>query len=888
MKSHLNLSSDEPRLTFPNSCIMNSLMLDENSMNSFTSQRAGSVTVSGKKLHSQDTLFTCKESRSKKFPIPIQTLSRISKQNTQVKKFLYKKSTKSSNNQPASPKIKSKHMKHEEVSEKPREESALRVNMPQTCFAAEESPRGCGHLDTPGIKTHEKAKNTSKKGGKSKPNLAVDKKIKKEVKHQLKLDIEKINFKSKSSKALAYEEKLVTPRSCKNKSKKAIAVKKNQKITKEFHEEGSTNEKKNNSQVKKKPVEFSKVLKALGNENSKIKAIPNYSDSADHIFNKRNSDSIPRLFAREMKRKHTQKKLKRIENIFLDNKSKISLESIRKVKSKDDLLHRNHKLRVIPQKLSLNKLKRYEDREKLDKEMHSSRTKFLDPNDQDKKCEISQKKKIISKQNTAVTEDSAIMIQSHIRKYLAQKKYKRNKESFSLEDAEVKSIISVWKKDTSTSKNKESSIDLNETPAKTAATDTQMSSLNKLKVDEINEIRNIIEHCDENSSILDTITKIIDSRYRNIEKIIKTKYELEESQLSMISKENKILKDSPLKNWRGIDENDINTKSNSETPNKLESENSIKEANSLQERIHDGLVHEIISNIPPELKESSTSNLIEIPEECIEKPDRIAEQRKNQKLLHSDISSLSEIVLKYLLAEELEKYYKEHRSLRIEEPIVQEKFDLIIDFALNFIARHFNKIFLSIKKPLRKNPLEILAKMQRPYIVNPLRWDCSQFPLVITPNHLNEFILSMEASNSQYLNSQIKMLIDSCNQVLQSFRPYGIAGVPMPWAFSSNGLSLKRYKSREAYENFKQRIHWMNSICAGKIPDNSYITSLQLDEEKLQNNREEKIGILIAHDIRSNEETWIDYGLEEMQTKLNAADAIFQDLIGEVVNILQF
>ena len=885
------MSSEKPRLTLPNSCIMSSLLLDENSMNSIGSQRAGSATVSGKKIPFQDSLFTCKENTHQKFPIPAQTLNRISKQNTQVKKFLHKKSIKPLNNQPASPRIKSKLIRYEEVAEKPRENSVIKINALQACYAKDESPRG-GHTDTPGIKTHEKVKNNSKKGGKSRTNLGIEKKLKKEIQHQIKFDIEKLNLnlnlnlksKSKSSKVLAYEEKMITPRSCNTKSKKSIGLKKHKKDTKEFIEENDS-EAKSNEKSKKKPIEFSKIFKTLGTDYPKMRPLPNSTDSADRILNKRSYDSIPKLFARERKRKHTQQKLKRIENIFMDNKSKISLESIRKAKSKDDLLHRIHKLRLIPKKLSLNKLKKSEDQEKFYKELHSSRDKFFKSNDQQNKCEISQKKKIIGKRHIDPTEKSAIMIQSHIRKYLAQKKYKTNKDSFSLEDAEVKNIVSILKNNASVSKNRE--LSMSETTAKNTSKDTKMSSLKKLKMDEINEIRNIMEHCDENTSIFDTISKIIDNRYKNIEKIIQAKYEFEESQLMIITRDKNILKDNSMKNWCGLDENEINTKSNSETSNKVESENSTKEANSLQEHIRDGLAHQILSYIPVELKEIPSSNLLVIADEFNEKSDPAVLRRENQKVFSEDISSLSETVLKLLLGEELEKYHKEHYTPKIPAPVIQEKCTLIIDLALNFISRRFDKIYSSLTKPLRKNPLEILAKIQRPYIVNPLRWDYSQFPSLIPTDTLNEFNLSIENSDSKYLKSQIKVVMDSCNQVLQSFRPYGTAGFPMPWAFPCNRMSLRRYKSKEVCEKLKQRIHCMNSMCSGKVPDNSYITSVELDEGDLQSHREEKIVALIAHSIREDEQAWIDYELEETQTKLNTADDIFQWLIAEVVSILQ-
>ena len=130
------------------------------------------------------------------------------------------------------------------------------------------------------------------------------------------------------------------------------------------------------------------------------------------------------------------------------------------------------------------------------------------------------------------------------------------------------------------------------------------------------------------------------------------------------------------------------------------------------------------------------------------------------------------------------------------------------------------------------------------------------------------------------------MIFDNCNEYLQNFRPYGIKGLPLPWSNNSRILKFPGIDTDEAFNLLQQNIYRLSAFCAGRISDQTYLLNPGMNEEAIQNNREEKIGALIAEDIISRENVWTDYDFEEVQVKLDVSDLILELLISEIVELI--
>jgi hypothetical protein len=466
-------------------------------------------------------------------------------------------------------------------------------------------------------------------------------------------------------------------------------------------------------------------------------------------------------------------------------------------------------------------------------------------------------------------EKSVILIQSHIRKYLAQKKFKRVKESYSIEDDEVKNIISGWKKDSGDLKKTASMNDFK------LFNEGQLDSLQKLKAEEIYQIKSVIKNSSESAEVIDTITKIINSRYQNIAKIMQSKYENkhglvnDNGLLYRISEDSECLEefdrsddsDSLKRNktWSQTTETAANTKDNSVTPSKGDSRSQ--------------LTQEIW------------------PSECEAVKISLNPSPSSIKIITSDsISQISEKILQLFLEDELQKYLKPSQSKisesssqsKIPEPV--QHFDYFIELGIDFILKKFEKIDKSLARPLRKNPLEVLAKVQGSYSVNPLKW--LSFPSIFPPDFLEEFSKSVASQDPSVDRNQIKMFFDCCNEVIQSLRPFGSEGAPMPWSTSKRLRKDLKVDKISLKQFLTQKITSMNSVGAGKIPDHGFFTETRVDEEKLHRCREEKIGVLIAADIKNSEKVWVEYEFEETQSRLAVSDKIFDLVLTETAEIL--
>ena len=72
----------------------------------------------------------------------------------------------------------------------------------------------------------------------------------------------------------------------------------------------------------------------------------------------------------------------------------------------------------------------------------------------------------------------------------------------------------------------------------------------------------------------------------------------------------------------------------------------------------------------------------------------------------------------------------------------------------------------------------------------------------------------------------------------------------------------------------------------GKIPTEEMILSNgDLDDDLLQDIRDETLANVIRKDILDNEWIWTDYEFEETQTKFDIADMVLSELVSEFIKL---
>ena len=200
--------------------------------------------------------------------------------------------------------------------------------------------------------------------------------------------------------------------------------------------------------------------------------------------------------------------------------------------------------------------------------------------------------------------------------------------------------------------------------------------------------------------------------------------------------------------------------------------------------------------------------------------------------------------------------------------------------------------------PLRKKPLDILNHMQELEIGTILDNEFTVFPEILSVNLYlnleNNRDSSTRCSNSLHMQQLIieaehihnKVIFDATNEALQKYRPYGLQGVPMPWNNSSRCIKHNKPIKLILEEVKEELIDW-STIQAGKLcTEDMFLSNGILDEELLQQVREERLANMLAEEILEKDHMWINYEFEETQVKLDLADMILECLSAELITIL--
>jgi hypothetical protein len=222
---------------------------------------------------------------------------------------------------------------------------------------------------------------------------------------------------------------------------------------------------------------------------------------------------------------------------------------------------------------------------------------------------------------------------------------------------------------------------------------------------------------------------------------------------------------------------------------------------------------------------------------------------------------------------------------KIPENFISEK-ERSKEFIIKTIGKiKMNELITELLKPLKKNPLLELDKLQDFQTGTPSETEIYDFPDIINISSLLESEITEKTDNLK-LKIEInykKMLLDVLNYLLQQFRPYGYKAEPLPWDLGNFYID----KKVTAEEITLKVLSDLDNLYENQIKtyDNVLTSNQKIDEHKSLKYKEMQLDRIIYIEMRSNDIKWTDYQFEEAQVKLDIADMILYDLAQEIINI---
>jgi hypothetical protein len=125
------------------------------------------------------------------------------------------------------------------------------------------------------------------------------------------------------------------------------------------------------------------------------------------------------------------------------------------------------------------------------------------------------------------------------------------------------------------------------------------------------------------------------------------------------------------------------------------------------------------------------------------------------------------------------------------------------------------------------------------------------------------------------------MMFDCINEALNHIRPFGLKGVPDPWATEPR-LLFGDGDLRSVFRKLLSLLIKWSNIQGGAYPNND----IKEDEDKLQGLREERMSAFLCFDVNDEEPGWTGYDDEETQSKLDIADFVLEDLVEEIIKTI--
>ena len=144
----------------------------------------------------------------------------------------------------------------------------------------------------------------------------------------------------------------------------------------------------------------------------------------------------------------------------------------------------------------------------------------------------------------------------------------------------------------------------------------------------------------------------------------------------------------------------------------------------------------------------------------------------------------------------------------------------------------------------------------------------------------------------EWENIHNKVIFDAVNESLDSLRPYGLKGPPLPWSKQLRTLINKNWdlsKIPNIIEIVQKKVLSWAKTYAGTLNFSELLREYKipyLDDDQLNQVREERLALMLASEIEENEPLWTDYEYEETQIKIDLSELILDHIINETANLV--
>ena len=133
-----------------------------------------------------------------------------------------------------------------------------------------------------------------------------------------------------------------------------------------------------------------------------------------------------------------------------------------------------------------------------------------------------------------------------------------------------------------------------------------------------------------------------------------------------------------------------------------------------------------------------------------------------------------------------------------------------------------------------------------------------------------------------YVQIHNKMILDVLNEaILRSSKNR----FTMPWSFEKP--LLEKVEAAPVLKASVKKILKWGEVEAGKVPSSDMITSNgELDEDRLQDVRENKLAMILVMDVAEGDKSWIECDFEEGQVGIDVAEWVLSELYRELIDII--
>ena len=896
MSCSINKSSEVSTQFYSPLANLNISQVDETPLNSFSSPRSGSVTVIGKKLCSLSCISPSSTEEKSKFPIPVLSINRIHKHKTQAKNFIKKKSLKiRAQEQPApvpkpSHKLQSFTPSHKDlVRDKPVKKKKLEKTQtkpkPPAPLTERSNVRINKILKKSAIfemKKKRKAENCREKEGKKK----IIKKIKFKEKN-CQIRVENLN-KFKSEK--------FSPRAAWGVDERKFFI--SEKVLKdiESQREARRKERKNDLMARKGHIGLSKFFE-IGEE---LGFKPRSSS---------NPIEVPKAPSREKPHRKVKKYIKHQKRKTKERANDQIIDEIRKETK------RMISLKLLDlQSKDLSKGKKSADKPKL-----SFRPKligFANDNEDDlAKIYADKSSEFVFEPESHLKEDmsefsedsiqptgplpaeysakalSAVLkIQYHVRRFVKAAKCRRLSQAGQgkpVKAPQRSESFPSTTQETAQNREEEKTLEHQTEPNRHFSEDNELNnSLSEAQIQRYQSITEILQSSGNFKDLSFNIDPDNANSYKQELQEAKETKELDFSFSSYVSEEEKSLKardqaaSESFKGRTGQGQELEADKSEKADDRPLEDLCKAEDKQDLAKAGEASDLDKSVSEVSEENLQRQVALVSRASPVSLSSEEEEQVGKSSKTLVPAEqVLQISETVISRLLIEILNLDSDVKKVISIDKDPIP-----YIDQLIFHVPQKEFKLNLS--KPIKRNPLEVLAKMQlkNDLILNTIELPA---PSVISLSVFNEIEAFKEENSNKELKQAQKfhdrLIFDSCNECLQHFRPFGTSGLPLPWSSKHKVANKGSFDLLKVIPKVARKIEVLSQFEAGKIFRENCENK---GEDGVNNLREEKIGLMILQDIKECEGVWVDYEFHEMHSIVDISNWVLEELMFEVLKIV--